>query len=146
MIESNTHFWNSKESLSDYLNTKKELRDIESLMIMSALQQGERKVNETKILDLGCGGGRTTIPLNNLGSKIIGMDISKGLINGAQKDFPKIRWVLGDATNIPFTNETFDIVLFSFNGIDNLFPYEKRKKCLNEINRILKKEGFFIFS
>ena len=44
-----------------------------------------------------------------------------------------------------FANESFDFILFSFNGIDYI-PHEDRLIALQEIKRVCKKGGFFCFS
>ena len=47
--------------------------------------------------------------------------------------------------NLKFQKNSFDIVLFSHSGIDCLYPKEKRIKCLKEIYRVLKPQGFLFF-
>jgi len=51
-----------------------------------------------------------------------------------------------NACDLQFKDESFDYILFSFNGLDNLIPYSKRLACLQEIRRVLRKEGLFVFS
>jgi ubiquinone/menaquinone biosynthesis C-methylase UbiE len=53
---------------------------------------------------------------------------------------------VGDACDLSFKSNEFDAVVFSFNGIDCLYPYEKRIQALSEFRRILKPGGFFVFS
>ena len=74
-----------------------------------------------KILDLGCGAGRTTINLFRNGYyNIIGLDIADKLIDFA-KNYSKennldINFEVGDATKINYGDNIFDVVIFSFNG------------------------------
>lgn len=51
-----------------------------------------------------------------------------------------------DASSLKFENDSFDIVFFSFNGLDYIQSRELRLKAYTEICRVLKKWGFFIFS
>uniref|UniRef100_UPI00146F81A2 class I SAM-dependent methyltransferase n=1 Tax=Kuenenia stuttgartiensis TaxID=174633 RepID=UPI00146F81A2 len=44
-----------------------------------------------------------------------------------------------------FEDDTFDFVLFSYNGLDSM-GNNNRLKTLKEIHRILKKDGVFVFS
>ena len=44
-----------------------------------------------------------------------------------------------------FEDNSFDFVLFSFNGIDSFGPQD-RLKALKEIRRVLKNNGYFCFS
>jgi SAM-dependent methyltransferase len=44
-----------------------------------------------------------------------------------------------------FADDSFDFILFSFNGLDYI-PHEGRLKALAEIKRILSLQGIFVFS
>lgn len=102
--------------------------------------------NHGKVLDVGCGAGRTTYPLHKRGLQVVGVDISEWMIQRAKSMFPKIDFFVGNACRLKFKNEEFDYVLFSFNGIDYIFPEKKRLTALREINRVLKSGGIFVFS
>ncbi len=117
--------------------------------LMPAEKRGIEKYflnRSAKILDLGCGVGRTTYPLHKEGFNVIGVDISEAMIEKAKTTFPEIDFRVGTALELEFEDETFDYVLFSFNGIDLIFPEERRLKALKEIRRVLKNKGIFIFS
>jgi len=98
------------------------------------------------VLDIGCGTGRTTAPLLKRGMKVTGIDLSKEMIDFAGKKHPEIDYRVMNACDLKFENESFDYAFFSFNGIDYIYPKSKRLLCLREINRVLKKNGIFIFS
>ncbi|MHC1688639.1 MAG: class I SAM-dependent methyltransferase [Methanothrix sp.] len=100
----------------------------------------------SKILDLGCGAGRTTQSFYEIGFDIIGIDISSSMVSKAKSNCPFIDFQVGDACSLQFSNEVFDYVIFSFNGIDYLYPEEKRLDVFREVNRVLKPNGLFIFS
>ena len=99
-----------------------------------------------RVLDLGCGTGRTTAPLKENGYDVIGIDLSATMIEFARSKYPGVDFRVMNACALEFEDESFDHVLFSFNGIDNIIPFAKRLACLGEINRVLKKGGCFIFS
>lgn len=142
----NINFWNSTESLSRYGDMDFKLHDIEALFIMDAARLLAKPVSEIKVLDLGCGGGRTTVPLHNMGFDVVGVDIAEVLIEDLKKKFSYLEAEVGDAADLHFANGSFDIVLFSHNSLDCLYPYEMRLNALKEINRVLKQPGFYIFS
>ena len=100
----------------------------------------------SKILDLGCGTGRTTGILHAAGHKVTGLDISFSMIRAATGQFPETTFLLGNACSLSLKEKQFDVVLFSNKGIDCIYPYEKRLAALREIRRILKPGGLFIFS
>jgi SAM-dependent methyltransferase len=99
-----------------------------------------------RLLDLGCGAGRTTYPLYKMGLQVIGVDISEKMIEKASSNYPDIDFRVGDACDLEFPDETFDCVFFSFNGIDLIYPESKRIKAFREAHRVLKEGSLFIFS
>lgn len=99
------------------------------------------------VLDLGVGGGRTTPYLSRIASTYVGIDYSEEMIRACQRKFPDQRFEVQDAADLShFADESFDAIVFSFNGIDYLVPSGKRERCLHECHRILKRGGTFIFS
>ena len=104
-----------------------------------------------RILDLGCGAGRTTINLFNEGyNNIVGLDIADKLIDFAKKYSSEhnlnIDFAVGDATKLEYENNLFDVVIFSFNGMQCIPGLENRKKVLKEVYRVLKPGGYYIFT
>ena len=98
------------------------------------------------VLDVGVGGGRTTAYLLDKCAKYIGIDYSQGFVDVVKQKYPKANIQLADARDlIQFEDKKFDIVNFSFNGIDYV-DLNDRKKILSEINRVLKPNGLFFFS
>ena len=103
------------------------------------------------ILDLGCGAGRTTINLYKRGYKnIIGLDIADKLIDFA-KSYSKqnnldIHFAVGNATKLDYKDNTFDVVIFSYNGMQCVPGLENRRNVLKEVYRVLKPGGYYIFT
>jgi ubiquinone/menaquinone biosynthesis C-methylase UbiE len=99
------------------------------------------------VLDLGVGGGRTTAYLSRLSSRYVGLDYSEEMVNACRAKFPGLQFEVADAADLSrFTNDSFDAVVFSFNGMDYLSSDEKRHDCLREFRRVLKDRGTLIFS
>ena len=106
---------------------------------------------EDVILDLGCGAGRTTFSLYELGYKrLTGLDCSSHMIQVcneiASERKVNINFIVGDACKLPFKDREFDKCIFSFNGLTTIPGRYSRRKALLEINRILKENGIFIFT
>ena len=108
------------------------------------------KLSTLKMLDLGVGGGRTTKYFFPLVKDYVGVDYSAAMIAACQKRFaqsyPSIQLMVGDARNLSkFEDNSFDFILFSFNGIDYI-SHEDRLKVLQEMSRVGKSGGYFFFS
>jgi ubiquinone/menaquinone biosynthesis C-methylase UbiE len=99
-----------------------------------------------KILDLGCGYGRLTIPLAKKGYDIVGLDASSYLIKKAKlyskNEELNIDFIFGDMRNLPFKKESFDIVLCLWSVFLELIDKNSQVKAINEMFRVLKKDGF----
>jgi ubiquinone/menaquinone biosynthesis C-methylase UbiE len=104
-----------------------------------------------QILDMGCGTGRTTFALDGMGFKnIIGVDLTPSMIREALQlnDYyaTTIDFREGDACSLDFLNEQLNVVIFSFNGLMSIPSFPLRTQALQEINRVLKPNGYFIFT
>jgi len=110
----------------------------------------KKYLKKGSVLDVGCGSGRTTFPLVRMGYKVIGVDLTPAMIKSAKelsKEFKiKVDFRTGDATDLEFKNESFDNVLFSWNGWNFIPERKNRLKALKEIYRVLKPNGYFIFT
>ena len=98
------------------------------------------------VLDLGCGTGRTTKHIAGMWNYVIGTDISPLMIEKAKELHPDLVFEVQDACSLPYEDAAFDAVVFSFNGLDYIYPEAKRIQALREIKRVLAPGGVFIFS
>jgi len=117
------------------------LTPCERLLFQSYIKPG------MSVLDLGVGGGRTTVYLAKVASRYLGIDYSAAMIGACRKKFPDLDFRLADASDLSaFEDESFDAVVFSFNGLDSVVLKDKRSRCLHECWRVLRPAGVFIFS
>lgn len=125
---------------------------------LSRLQAAEETILELlrdrlsgmKMLDMGVGGGRTTQHFSKVVAEYIGIDYSPEMIAACQKRFSKfskpILLEVCDARDMSrFPDNSFDFILFSFNGIDYI-SHSDRLQVLQEISRVGKPGGYFCFS
>ena len=81
-----------------------------------------------------------------MGFTVTGIDISSPMIEEAKKIGGDVEYQIGDVANIKFGDGSFDYVIFGFNGLDSVYPYRSRLIAFQEIRRVLRKEGIFVFS
>ena len=97
------------------------------------------------ILEVGCGSGALSRHIAEKYSlNVTGTDIDQDQIELAQQNsgnLPNIRFLVTDATNLPFQDNEFDIVL-SFGVMHHISNW---LDAFEEINRVLRHGGYFIY-
>ena len=91
---------------------------------------------------MACGNGNTAITARRKSSKITGIDITSELLDIASKEskialLDGIEWKEGDAQNLPFEDESFDVVLSTFGHMFAPQPDLVSKEMI----RVTKKGG-----
>jgi ubiquinone/menaquinone biosynthesis C-methylase UbiE len=124
---------------------------------LKALQPAEQMVLDRlspelcnlKMLDIGVGAGRTTQHFHLRTAHYTGIDNSAEMIAACQKRFPdaaQTMFEVCDARDMGrFETDSFDFILFSFNGIDYVSQTD-RLSVLAEIRRVGKPGAIFCFS
>ncbi|MBI2503541.1 MAG: class I SAM-dependent methyltransferase [Candidatus Latescibacteria bacterium] len=106
--------------------------------------------DQARILDLGCGAGRCAIALAELGLEVVGVDLSRAMIEAArlqaQMAGVKVEFQVMDAMDLELQAESFEVVLCAYNGLELLPGIQGKKQALAEVWRVLEAEGRFIFS
>lgn len=101
----------------------------------------------SSVLDVGCNTGYCTFEIAHLARcNVTGLDINENMIQSAQgnlqSDLPefqgKIRFMVGDAQNLPFDEGSFDLVM---SGGSTAFVPDKQK-ALREYARVSRPWGF----
>ncbi len=141
MNDSNLNTYNSYEVINWYKNLGG-ITPVENYFFES----NKDLLSKAFVLDIGIGGGRTTDYLIDKCANYTGIDYSQGFVDVVKKKYPKADILNADARNLQnFEAKKFDIVNFSFNGIDYV-GVDDREKIFLEINRVLKPNGLFFFS
>lgn len=105
------------------------------------------KINAEKLkaLEVGCGGGILTEEIAKMGFITTGIDPSeqslKSAINHARDNNLKINYEKGYGENLPFQNDSFDVVFCC----DVLEHVRDLPKVISEVSRVLKEGGIFIY-
>src|SRR6478672_6875462 len=98
------------------------------------------------VLDLGCGDGTTAIPSARLGANVLGVDISRNLVDAGnkrarQEGLTNIKFQQGDATNLHGLQDgSFDMVVSIFGAMFAPKPFDVAK----EMVRVCRKHGWIV--
>ena len=98
-----------------------------------------RNLRDGKFLDLGTGPGTQAMQLTKLGFEVVGSDLSDHAIKRAQNLYPETYYVVDDILNSKFKDNEFDFIFDR--GVFHVFEQGKLPTYLNQITRILKKNG-----
>lgn len=110
----------------------------ERLLDRANIQEGDH------VLDVACGTGivaRQSAPRVGESGLVIGLDINEGMLAMAEQTVAKvhldIEWRLGDATELPFSDEEFDVVCCQ----QALQFFDDPIAALEEMRRVLSPGG-----
>lgn len=102
-----------------------------------------RKEKFDTLLDAGCG----TAPMLSLlvekypNKKFIGLDLTPEMIERAKaKNLPNTELIVGDCENLPFEEETFDIIINS----QSFHHYPNPQDFFDSVHKVLKTGGCLI--
>jgi ubiquinone/menaquinone biosynthesis C-methylase UbiE len=103
----------------------------EALVEFANLEPGAR------VLDVGCGTGAALLPASRIASRAVGIELSPAMAARAREAVPAAEVVVGDASQLPFADGEFDVVLSSF----TVFFMPDPSAALREWARVLAPGG-----
>ncbi len=89
------------------------------------------------VLDVACGNGNAAIAAARAGGIATGVDITPELLDSARVLAPDVEWIEGDAQDLPFDDDSFDVVLSTFGS---MFAPDHRRTA-DEIARVVRPGG-----
>jgi ubiquinone/menaquinone biosynthesis C-methylase UbiE len=115
----------------------------EKTLDLARLMPGE------SVLDIGCGTGSLAIAARRRvgpAARIDGIDASPEMISRARKKSQKagadVTFETTSVETLPFSDGCFDVVMSTV--MLHHLPEETRRKCINEVRRVLKPGGRFL--
>lgn len=107
----------------------------------------DNDIKNKTVLDIGCGFGWCELNFLDRGVKqITGIEISPADLVTAKASIrdPRVKFVVGSATNLPFPDKSFDTVV-SWEVIEHI-PDRKEEIMVQEVGRVLRPGGSFYLS
>jgi ubiquinone/menaquinone biosynthesis C-methylase UbiE len=127
---------------SDYVQSIRNLYDTRSLRFSDLFKKNYIEAfnidNRQKLLEIGCGPGALSESLSRWypDMKIVGIDRDSNFISFAKKTNMHINFFEGDATNLSFENESFDVTISN-----TVSEHIEPSKFYGEQYRVLKDNG-----
>lgn len=90
-----------------------------------------------RVLDLGAGTGTSSLPFAEAGAEVVPCDFSIGMLGEGKKRHPELALTAGDATKLPFADDSFDATTISF-ALRNV---QDTDAALRELHRVTKPGG-----
>lgn len=120
--------------------------------IYSSYKKDERAIalikkyckDKCEIVDVSCGTGRLIASLKDLGYKVSGSDLSKGMIEVASKNYPEIQFEVKDMLEINYDHKP-DVILSMFNSVNHLASLDKIEHFVKNSYSNLNDDGSLIF-
>jgi SAM-dependent methyltransferase len=90
-------------------------------------------------LEIGCGEGRVTRDLVARGHRMTSVDASPTLLAAAEEAYPDAEYVLADGADLPFADDSFDLVV----AYNSLIDVQDMPGTVREARRVLEPGGRF---
>lgn len=99
-------------------------------------------LKNNNFLEVGCGLGFFSKKAVSLGAKVTGIDVGPKLIKKCRKLAPQATFKVASATNLPFNNDSFDIVLCT----EVIEHVDRPEKAVAELIRVVKPAGLLVIT
>lgn len=103
----------------------------------SALRHAVAAKPGVKVLDVAAGTGSSSVMFAQDGAEVVPCDISSGMVEQGRLRHPQLPFMVADAMNLPFADNSFDVTAISF-GLRNV-PDPVR--AIEEMYRVAKPGG-----
>lgn len=124
-------------NMKSYENTK----DDDGIIIRSLK---EIEIVPKRVLEIGCSNGTRLNRFNQVfGASCFGIDPSLHAVETGKNEFPNVSLAVGTADELPFENNSFDLIVFGF----CLYVCDRKDlfKIAYEADRCLMDGGFLVF-
>jgi len=143
-VADGAHGWDEYAPFYDWENAQTVgRRDVPFWRRLAAAQDG-------RVLELGCGTGRITVPVAREGAAVVGVDRSGAMLAKGRQRLTRARLtaaaslVRGDIRALPFRNRPgFALVMAPYGILQSLTREADLRATLESVHRVLRKGGTF---
>ncbi|MGF1987612.1 MAG: class I SAM-dependent methyltransferase [Nostoc sp. ZfuVER08] len=136
----------SFDRVSDIYDATRGLPPGVSEQVTDAILNIVSATEETKFFETGIGTGRIAVPIAKRGYSYTGVDISEKMLAELHQKLEgishKLTAIKGDATSLPFADNSFDVAL----TVHVFHLVSAWKQALAEIRRVLKPGGIYLYT
>lgn len=111
---------------------------------LGELRESKNAPAELKILDIGAGTGRYSVPLSEEGYDVTAVELVRHNLGILKAKGSRVKAYQGNALKLSrFASESFDLTLL-FGPMYHLFSFEEKKQALCEAKRVTKNGGIIM--
>jgi SAM-dependent methyltransferase len=127
----------------DYLHIyqHRDEREAEHAVELISANLAGREIHS--VLDLGCGAGRHTKVLFERGWTV-GLDLSMALLKVARRESPGAPYVRADMRELPFADDSFDLVVNLFTSFGYFEDDREHARVLSRVCAVTRHGGTFV--
>lgn len=104
----------------------------------------KKSIYQVKVLDIGAGTGRYSVPLAEEGYDVTAVELVKYNLGILKKKASPVKAMQGNAINLKkLADNSFDVTLL-FGPMYHLFGFADKKKALQEASRVTKPDGVIL--
>ncbi len=113
--------------------------------IIKILKQNKININNKKILEIGCGSGHILNRFLEFGvQEAHGIELQTQRVNQAHHLYPRTQIISGNAGQLPYEDNSFDLVM-QFMCFSSILEKNLKEKIANEMWRVLKPGGCILW-
>ncbi len=113
--------------------------------ILQLLKKEGIELKNLSVLDVGCGAGHVLHRFVEFGARnVTGIDLMRSRIQTAKERYPHLRLVQGNAAQLPYREESFDLVM-QFMCLSSIRDPSMREQIADEMWRVLRPGGSILF-
>jgi SAM-dependent methyltransferase len=120
------------------------------------VELADTRANGRKLLELGAGSGRISIPIASGGHHLLALDRMPVMLEHLQAKLRlladsgegvsgTVEPVVGEMTALPFADASVGLVIAPFNVLMHLYTWRDLLRCFQEVYRVLEPGGVFAF-